>query len=104
MPKSSGESRGTPISFFIIIVLFLCVLIPDRLLVAKILMRSKMSDTYEEGCLSFPDTHTVVHRRVRVDIKYFDLSGVEKAEKLDGFAARIVQHEIDHLNGVRKLF
>lgn len=57
-------------------------------------------DVYEEGCLSFPETLVDVRRRVRIDMKYCDLEGVEKTERITGIQARIIQHELDHLDGV----
>lgn len=45
-----------------------------------------------------------VRRRVRIDMKYCDLDGVEKTERITGIQARIIQHELDHLDGVRNNF
>ncbi|HET9886877.1 MAG TPA: peptide deformylase [bacterium] len=54
----------------------------------------------EEGCLSIPGIYEVVKRPPRVRIKAIDLEGREIDEILEGIPARILQHEIDHLNGV----
>lgn len=62
---------------------------------------SKKCQVLDEGCLSFPDTMVSVSRRARIDIEYLDLDGKEHAERVIGFEARIIQHEIDHLDGVR---
>ena len=53
-----------------------------------------------EGCLSFPELLVFVprHRAVRVD--YIDAGGSPRALLLQGFAARVVQHEYDHLDGI----
>ena len=56
----------------------------------------------EEGCLSLPGISKKVFRKDKVRIKYFDENWIEHDEIYDGFAARIVQHEYDHLFG--KLF
>lgn len=54
-----------------------------------------------EGCLSVPDTSSVVLRYPRVDIEYYDIaSGRMVSETVDGFSAVIFQHETDHLDGV----
>jgi peptide deformylase len=54
----------------------------------------------EEGCLSSPGIYEVVKRPARVRIKAMDLEGREIDEVLEGILARILQHEIDHLDGV----
>jgi len=53
-----------------------------------------------EGCLSFPGVYAEVERNESVSIRYanLDKDGIE--EEHDGFMARIIQHEFDHLNGV----
>lgn len=54
----------------------------------------------EEGCLSFPNIYAEVLRAPKATIRGFNLRGEEVVLKLDGFSARIVQHEFDHLNGL----
>lgn len=54
----------------------------------------------EEGCLSIPKWHCLVSRPKQCVIKYQDFSGNHQKIELDGFIARVFQHEIDHLNGV----
>ncbi|WP_266363117.1 peptide deformylase [Tellurirhabdus rosea] len=57
---------------------------------------------FEEGCLSIPQIRAEVYRPERVKIRYFDTDWNEHTEEYDGMAARIIQHEYDHLEG--KLF
>lgn len=57
---------------------------------------------FEEGCLSIPGIRGDVFRPERVRIRYRDLDWNELEEEYDGMAARIIQHEYDHLEG--KLF
>ena len=54
----------------------------------------------EEGCLSFPGMYGQVKRAAKVDIEAFDLNGDCIEYSLDELAARAVQHETDHLDGV----
>lgn len=54
----------------------------------------------EEGCLSIPGVREPVTRPVSVKVEYFDEQWVLREEALTGIAARIVQHENDHLDGV----
>ncbi|MBM3316358.1 MAG: peptide deformylase [Candidatus Eisenbacteria bacterium] len=58
------------------------------------------SCVFEEGCLSVPGTYAEVRRPERVRARYFDTGGEERIEEFDGLMARVVQHEIDHLDGV----
>ncbi|MFN4146721.1 MAG: peptide deformylase, partial [Runella sp.] len=57
---------------------------------------------FEEGCLSIPGIRAEVYRPEKIKIKYFDLDWNEHIEEYDNMAARIIQHEYDHLEG--KLF
>ncbi|MEZ4908159.1 MAG: peptide deformylase [Saprospiraceae bacterium] len=56
--------------------------------------------SYDEGCLSFPDINAGVERLSNVRIKYMDENFVEHVEVFDGFNARVIQHEYDHLQGI----
>ena len=53
----------------------------------------------EEGCLSFPQIFCKIKRRKIITIEALDLAGQLIREDLEGFAARVVQHEMDHLDG-----
>lgn len=53
----------------------------------------------EEGCLSLPGIHEPVKRMNKVHVHYFDEKFQEHDEWIDGFFARVVQHEYDHLDG-----
>ena len=58
------------------------------------------SSWFEEGCLSYPDEIINVNRPNRIVVKYEDEDKKEHKIKLDGFAARVFQHEYDHLEGI----
>ncbi len=53
-----------------------------------------------EGCLSVKDVYGLVPRYDRIRIKAMDLKGNEIRLKAEGFLARVLQHEIDHTNGI----
>ncbi|TNE54774.1 MAG: peptide deformylase [Bacteroidetes bacterium] len=55
---------------------------------------------FNEGCLSIPKIREEVYRKERLTISYLDENWKEQKEELDGYRARIVQHEYDHLEGV----
>jgi peptide deformylase len=54
----------------------------------------------EEGCLSLPDRKVNVCRKETILVRYIDKNEKEKETELKGLTARVIQHEIDHLNGV----
>ncbi len=55
---------------------------------------------YEEGCLSIPNVRDIVERPKMIQVSYFDLDMKEKLIEADNLLSRVVQHEIDHLNGI----
>ena len=66
----------------------------------RIIKRYKDCGWFEEGCLSYPDEIINVNRPNRIIVKYEDEDKKEHKIKLDGFAARVFQHEYDHLEGI----
>jgi peptide deformylase len=54
----------------------------------------------EEGCLSIPGKYDQVYRHSHLTVKFLDRKGKETVLKLRGFNARIVQHEVDHINSM----
>lgn len=61
---------------------------------------SSETSVMEEGCLSIPGIREEVERPVSIKIEYFDEKWELVEEELSGIAARIVQHEYDHLDGI----
>ena len=55
---------------------------------------------FNEGCLSIPDIREDVSRKEKISINFFDENFVPQKLKLNGLAARVVQHEFDHIEGV----
>lgn len=66
---------------------------------AHILEGSDETDAMEEGCLSLPGVHEKVTRPSRIHVKYMDENFVEHDEWVEGYLARVMQHEFDHLEG-----
>ncbi|MBE5032812.1 peptide deformylase [Gallalistipes aquisgranensis] len=66
----------------------------------EIYERSEEEVLMGEGCLSVPGIHEEVYRPERIRIRYLDENWQEHDEEWDGFAARVIQHEYDHLDGV----
>ncbi len=68
----------------------------------KIIEESGEEWFFNEGCLSIPGIREDVYRKPKIRIQYFDENFKEFDEVYDGIAARIMQHEYDHVEG--KLF
>ena len=62
--------------------------------------RPKGTDTMEEGCLSIPGVREEVVRPAAIHLNAYDMQGQSFNATIDGFLAKIVQHENDHLDGV----
>lgn len=58
------------------------------------------AESMEEGCLSFPEINAPIERPGEVLVEFQDLDGAPRTLRLRGLAARAVQHEMDHLQGV----
>lgn len=65
----------------------------------KIVEYSEKTESRDEGCLSLPGINESVKRSWSVKIAYFDENWVRHEEVIEGFPARAVQHEYDHLEG-----
>ncbi len=59
-----------------------------------------IQDWDEEGCLSLPGSQAKICRYRKIRIKYLDREGNAKTKKVDGFTAKVIQHEHDHLQGI----
>ena len=55
---------------------------------------------YEEGCLSVPEHYADVVRPAEIRVRYLDRDGKQQELKTDGLLATVIQHEMDHLDGV----
>ena len=74
---------------------------PMVLVNPEVIWGSEEVKVYEEGCLSIPEYYEEVARPDRIRFRYTDLDGQTVERDADGVLAVCVQHEIDHLNGVR---
>jgi peptide deformylase len=61
---------------------------------------SEQRETLEEGCLSIPGISVDVERPVHVRVRALDEQGDERRVEASGLEARVIQHEMDHLDGV----
>lgn len=66
----------------------------------KILEEEGEEWAFNEGCLSIPDVREDVFRKEKIRIEYFDENFTKHTQELEGLAARVFQHEYDHIEGV----
>ena len=66
----------------------------------QIIKTSEETCDYEEGCLSLPQVWEVINRPEKVTVQALDQNGKPFTLEADGFLARIIQHENDHLDGI----
>ena len=66
----------------------------------RIIKESKKEVSMQEGCLSYPDLFLDISRPESVVVKYEDENKKLHKVKLDGLAARVFQHEYDHIEGI----
>ncbi|MDD2645650.1 MAG: peptide deformylase [Bacteroides sp.] len=66
---------------------------------AHILERSGDKEDMEEGCLSLPGINETVPRKNKIRIRYQDEDFTEHTVDIEGYLARVLQHEFDHLDG-----
>lgn len=73
---------------------------PTVMINPSILTHSSTINKGWEGCLSIPGIRGLVPRYDTIEVAYFDQNGEPCRQNFTGFAARIFQHELDHLNGL----
>ncbi|MBK0381346.1 peptide deformylase [Pedobacter sp. SD-b] len=99
---------GLPIRLFIVDASPFAEDQPDLKEFKKVFINANIIDEdgkkweFNEGCLSIPDIRENVTRHENVLINYYDEHWVNHEEKFNGLAARVIQHEYDHIEG--KLF
>jgi peptide deformylase len=73
---------------------------PMKLINPEIVWISDEDNTWEEGCLSVPEHYAEVVRPAEVRVRYLDEHGELREVHADGLLATVLQHEIDHLDGI----
>jgi peptide deformylase len=71
-----------------------------RLVNPEILSSSQENDMDNEGCLSIPERTFEVGRSLKIEVRARNPKGKSLHFEAEGLAARVLQHEIDHLNGI----
>jgi peptide deformylase len=73
---------------------------PQVFINPEVVWTSDEKSTYEEGCLSIPEYYEDVERPTQVKVRFIDLDGKAQEVAADGLLATVLQHEIDHTNGI----
>jgi peptide deformylase len=73
---------------------------PVRMVNPQIVWVSDDDNTYEEGCLSVPEHYAAVVRPRAIRVRYMDETGAQQEVDADGLLATVLQHEMDHLDGI----
>ena len=87
IPREEDKEKHEPIPFTVLIN-------------PKIIRKSKEMNTVEEGCLSLPDVNLDIPRHNEITVIFQDLEGSRKRINAKGLLSRMIQHEVDHLNGI----
>jgi len=73
---------------------------PQVFINPEIVWSSEEKSTYEEGCLSIPEYYEEVERPSEVKVRFLGLDGKIQEVSANGLLATVLQHEIDHINGI----
>ncbi len=73
---------------------------PLKMVNPQIVWSSDEKKTHEEGCLSLPDEYEIVNRPDKIRVQYVDETNTPRELEADGLLAVVIQHELDHLDGV----
>jgi peptide deformylase len=73
---------------------------PQVFINPEVVWTSDEKAIYEEGCLSIPEYYEEVERPAQVKVHFTDLDGETREVEANGLLATVLQHEIDHINGV----
>jgi peptide deformylase len=73
---------------------------PMMLINPEIVSKGDTPRVHEEGCLSIPEMYAEVQRPALVRVRYVDIEGKQREEDFEDLLATVVQHEMDHLDGL----
>ena len=76
------------------------VIVKQTFINARIIEEKGEEWDFNEGCLSIPGIREVVSRKSTITIEYFDENFKKHTDTYDGLAARVIQHEYDHVDGI----
>jgi peptide deformylase len=74
----------------------------SKIYINPVIVQTMGESVYDEGCLSVPGINAEITRPEEIVVRFTDGKGRDRDERIDGLLARVLQHEVDHLDG--KLF
>ncbi len=96
----SAVQIGVPLRVFIVDLSAIDLTAEAKVFINPEIIETSGSAEFEEGCLSFPGIYQRLIRPERIKVKALDENGQEFVMEAEGLAARAIQHENDHLDGV----
>src|SRR3989338_1273959 len=75
-------------------------LAPFPLINPRVIKKSPKQTEMEEGCLSIPGIYGIVKRPEKIKVKALNLAGESMEFETDGLLSKVIQHEVDHLDGI----
>lgn len=96
----SAVQIGVPLRIFIVDLSAIDITAEPKVFINPEIIEASGASEFEEGCLSFPGIFQRLSRPERVKVKALDENGNEFVMEAEGIAARAIQHENDHLDGV----
>jgi peptide deformylase len=96
----SANQVGKDMRFFITDLTSYDKNLGKEIFINPVILGSSGESTYEEGCLSVPDIRQDVTRPEKVVLQWENLDRQVFKEEFNGMMARVIQHELDHLNGI----
>lgn len=66
----------------------------------EVTWKSEETSEFKEGCLSYPGLYLHIGRPAHIKVKFYAVTGQVMEQEFDGLTATVIQHEIDHLNGI----
>jgi peptide deformylase len=96
----SAVQIGVPLRVFIVDLSAIDITAEAKVFINPEIIETSGSAEFEEGCLSFPGIYQRLIRPERIKVKALDENGQEFVMEAEGIAARAIQHENDHLDGV----
>lgn len=96
----SANQVGVDLHFFIVDFSLHDKNMGKEVFINPVIIQREGEDVLEEGCLSVPEIRETVTREWKIKVRYENVQREVIEKEFEGYLARVIQHEIDHLNGV----
>ncbi|MBU4443658.1 peptide deformylase [bacterium] len=96
----SANQVGVDLRFFIVDFSLHDKNMRKEVFINPVIIQREGEDVLEEGCLSVPEIRETVTREWKIKVRFENVQREVIEKEFEGYLARVIQHEIDHLNGV----